>query len=133
MRKLTFIGVLAALAVAFTADTAPARPLGKITVNSGESLRCPVGGDACVVTVQAVGRNAHNQMVALGQSTITIAPAATTRLVFILDNSAKRMLLRGGPLRADLTVTVRHGSDAPILSSHSITIGVPKRQHGHKR
>jgi len=131
---VTFLLLLAAvLAAALGANTASAsRSHGKIIVNSGESLKCPEGGPACVVTVQAIGRNSHNRMVGLGQSTITIAPATTTKLIFTLDDPGKRMLTRG-PLRADLTVTIRHGSDAPILSSHAITIGVPQRRHSHKR
>jgi hypothetical protein len=133
MRKLTLVGLLATLTMAIGADAAPARPRGKIIVNSGESLQCPAGSAACVVTVQATGHNAHSQSVALGTSTITVAPAATTRLIFTLDGPAKRMLLSGGPLEANLTVTVRHGSDAPIVASHPITIGVPSKRHSHKR
>ncbi len=128
MRYLTLAGLLATLAMAIGADAASAKPLGKIIVDSGESLQCPAGSAACVVTVRATGHNAHSRSVALGDSTITVAPAATTQLIFTLDGPAKRMLLRGGPLDADLTVTVRHGSDAPIVATHPITIGVPRRR-----
>ena len=81
-----------------------------------------------MVTVQATGHNGHNRSVALGDSTITVAPSATTRLIFTLDGPAKRMLLKSGPLEANLTVTVRHGSDAPIVATHPITIGVPRKR-----
>lgn len=133
MRKFVLLGVLAVLATGLAATTAPAsKRLGKIIVNSGESIQCPAGSAACVVSVQATGRDRHNHRLALGRATITIAPAATSRLTFKLNATAKRMLLTRGPLRASLTVTVREGAEAPIVSTHSITIGLPKR-HGHRR
>lgn len=115
------------------AATAPAsRRLGKIFVNSGESIQCPAGVAACTATVQATGRDARNRPVTLGRTTITIAPAATARLIFKLDGAGKHLLLSRGPLRARLTVTIRAGAEAPIISTHLITIGLPKR-HGHRR
>ncbi|HEY7952788.1 MAG TPA: hypothetical protein VID70_07350 [Solirubrobacteraceae bacterium] len=132
MRKLVFAGLLAALAATTGAVAASARPLGKIFVNSGESIRCPAGGEACTAKLQATGRDAHNRDVTLGHTTITIAPAATAKLIFKLDRTAKHLLLTRGPLQARLTVTIRTGTQAPIVSSHPITIGVPKR-HGRRR
>jgi len=133
MMKLTLAGALVMAAVTIGADTAPAKPLGKIIVNSGESLQCPAGSMTCVVTVQATGRNARNHRVALGHSTITIAPAATAKLIFTLNRTGKRLLLSRGPLHAHLTITARHGIDAPIVSDHPITIGVPKKHRGRRR
>jgi hypothetical protein len=133
MRKFTLVGVLAVVAMGLGAASAPAsKRLGKIIVNSGESVQCPAGSAACVVSVQADGRDRRNRELTLGRATITIAPAATAKLTFKLNAAAKRLLLTRGPLRASLTVTVREGADAPIVSTHSITIGVPKR-HGHRR
>lgn len=132
MRKLTLVAILATFATALAADTAPAKPLGKIFVNSGESIRCPAGTAACTATVRATGRDAHNRSVTLGGATITIAPAATARLIFKLDRAGKRLLLTRGPLRASLTVTISTGTEAPIVTTHPITIGVPKR-HGRRR
>lgn len=132
MRKLTLTAILATFATALAADTATAKPLGKIFVNSGESIRCPAGTAACTASVQATGRDAHNRSVTLGGTTITIAPAATTRLIFKLDGTGKHMLLTRGPLRARLTISISIGASAPIVTTHPITIGVPKR-HGHRR
>jgi hypothetical protein len=131
MRKLTLVGVLAALATMLGADTAPAKPLGKIFVNSGEAIQCPATGATCVVTVRATGRDRHNRSVNLGHSTIAIAPARTAKLIFRLSAAGKHLLLTRGPLRATLTVTTREGPGAPIVSTHPITIEVPKK-HRHR-
>jgi hypothetical protein len=86
-----------------------------------------------VVTVQATSRDRHNHRVALGKSTITVAPAGTAKLIFRLSAAGKHLLLTHGPLLADLTVTTREGSEAPIVSTHPITIGLPKKLHGRRR
>jgi hypothetical protein len=128
MRGLALLGVLVGLAATVGADTTSAKPFGKIFVNSGESIRCPAGAAACTATVLATGRDARNRTVTLGGTTITIAPAATARLIFKLDHAGRRLLLTHGPLRAKLTVTVSEGANPPIVSIHPITIGVPKRR-----
>lgn len=122
----------AALATAIGADAASAKPLGKIFVNSGESIQCPTGSVACTVSVRAAGRDRHNRELTLGQATFTIAPAATAKLIFKLNSAGKHLLLTRGPLRAKLTITISAGSAAPIVSIHPVTIGVPKRR-GHRR
>ncbi len=114
------------------AAAASARRSGKIFVNSGESIQCPAGGAACTVTARATAPDARNRSVTLGSTTITIAPAATTSLIFELDRAGKHLLLRRRPLQATLTVTLSSGAGAPIVTMHTITIGVPKR-HGPKR
>jgi hypothetical protein len=133
MRRLTLAAILTTLVLAMGANTvAASKPLGKIIVNSGESIRCPAASAGCVVSIQATARNRHNRSVSLGHATIAIAPAATARLVFRLSGAGKRLLLTRGPLRAWLTVAIRDGSAAPIVSTHPITIGVPRR-HGRRR
>jgi hypothetical protein len=130
MRKLTLVGVLVMAAMGLGAAAAPAsKRLGKIFVNSGESIQCPTGSAACVVSVRAAGRDRHNHELTLGYATFTIAPAATAKLIFKLNNAGKHLLLTRGPLPAKLTITIREGSEAPIVSSHPITIGVPKKRH----
>jgi hypothetical protein len=134
MRKLTLAGVLAVAAVGLGAAPAPAsKRLGKIYVNSGESIQCPTGSTACVVSVRAAGRDRHNRELTLGHATFTIAPATTAKLIFKLTSAGKHLLLTRGPLHAKLTVTIRDGSEAPIVSTHPITIGVPKKRHGLRR
>jgi hypothetical protein len=113
--------------------SAVAKPLGKIIVNSGEALQCPAGGESCVVGVTATGRDSHKRQMQLGSATITIAPAATAKLVFTLNGAAKRLLLAHGPLNATLTVSIRYGANPAILTTHAITIGVPKKHPAHKR
>jgi hypothetical protein len=131
MRKLTPVGVLAVAAMGLGAASAPAsKRLGKIFVNSGESIQCPTGSVACIVSVRADGRDRHNRELTLGYATFTIAPAATAKLIFKLNSAGKHLLLTRGPLQARLTVTIRDGSEAPIVSTHPITIGVPKKRHG---
>lgn len=132
MRKLVFVVAFAALTTTIGADTASAKALSKIFVNSGESIQCPTGSAACIVSIQAAGRDRHNRELTLGQATFTIAPSATARLIFKLNGAGKHLLLTRGPLRAKLTITISNGPAAPIVSTHPITIGVPKRR-GHRR
>ncbi|HEV3071504.1 MAG TPA: hypothetical protein VGY76_08790 [Solirubrobacteraceae bacterium] len=134
MRKLTLVGVLAIAATGLGAASAPAaKRIGKIFVNSGESIQCPTGGAVCMVSVRAAGRDRHNRELTLGYSTFTIAPAATAKLIFKLNNVGKHLLLTRGPLQAKLTITISDGSEAPIVSSHPITIGLPKKRHSPRR
>ena len=134
MRKLTLVGVLAVAAVGLGTASAPAakRP-GKIFVNSGELIQCPTGSAACAVSVRAAGRDRHNRELTLGSASFTIAPAATAQLIFKLNNAGKHLLLTRGPLQAKLTITIRDGSEAPIVSTHPITIGIPKKRHNPRR
>jgi hypothetical protein len=133
MRKLVPVAILAALTAATGADTAFAKLPDKIFVNSGESIQCPTGSAGCVVSVRAAGRDRHNRELTLGYSTFTIAPATTAKLIFKLNNAGRHLLLTRGPLQARLTITIRDGSEAPIVSSHPITIGVPKKRHSPRR
>ncbi len=123
---------MATLAMTTGAAAASVKRSGKILVNSGESVQCPAGGVPCTVTARAMGRDARNRSVTLGSTTITVAPAATASLIFELDGLGKHLLLARGPLQATLTVTLSDGAGAPIVTTHTITIGVPRRHRGRR-
>ncbi len=131
MRRPLLLVLVGAVALAAAPGGAlAARHTHKIIVNSGEAIRCPAGGAACIVTVRAAARTAHGRPVGLGRSTTAIAPATTAKLIFTMSAAGRRLLLAHGPLHAQLTVTIKHGADAPVLFVHAITVAVPRRHGG---
>ncbi len=114
---------------------------GAILVNIGEIAQCPNEGGLCVVSVQVEIETAHpakkskskNRKLTVGGASLTVSPGAAAKLSFKLNATGKRLLAAHGHLLAKLTVTIHHGTDAPLISTHVIRIAAPKKQPSHKR
>jgi hypothetical protein len=114
-----------------------------VVVSSGETATCPPQGGACVVTVQAEVESAHtaavsakkhkpkSHKVVVGSANTTVAAGATAKLTFKLNAAGKALLQAHHSLLVRLVVTIRHGNEAAVVSTHTITISAPKK-HGHK-
>ncbi len=109
-----------------------------VVVNSGETAQCPPTGGLCVVTVTGEVESAHlskkrkNHKVVVGRATITLAPGASAKLTFQLNGTGKKLLRTHGRLLVKVVVTIRHGSDAAVVSTRTITIAAPKKKHGKR-
>jgi hypothetical protein len=108
-------------------------------VNSGETVTCPAVGGLCVMTVKGIVESAHlanhkakNRKIVVVNATITVSPGATAKVVFKLNATGKKLLAAHKHLVVKLTVTVRQGSAAPVLSTHTINVKAPKHR-GRKR
>jgi hypothetical protein len=115
---------------------------GGVVVNAGETVQCPKEGGLCVVTIQATAETAHltsagkkskgkNRKLVVGSATLTLSPGASAKVTFKLNATGKRLLRSHGRLLVKLTVTVRHGSDAPVVSTRTLHLRAPKH-HGRK-
>ncbi len=131
-----------AATVSPTGSASTATVGGGVIVNSGETVQCPQQGGLCVVTIQATVESAHlasvakkhkakNRKLVVGSATLTVSPGASAKVTFKLNATGKHLLKAHGPLLAKVTVTVRHGSDTPVVSTHSLRISAPKH-HGRK-
>lgn len=131
-----------AATVSLTGSASTATAGGGVVVNSGETVQCPREGGLCVVTVQATAESAHlasgakkhkskNRKLVVGSATLTLSPGASAVVTFKLNATGKRLLKAHGHLLVKLTVTVRHGSDTPVVSTRTLRLSAPKR-HGHK-
>jgi hypothetical protein len=114
------------------------------TVITGETVSCPPQGGLCVATVLGEVETAHlasaankhkvkNSKLRVASATITISPGASAKVTFKLNATGKSLLHTHGHLLIKLTVTIRHGSDAPVISTHEIRINAPKRRSSRKR
>ena len=120
----------------------------KFFVKSGESVSCPQGTVACVVTVrgearavaagghgkrarhrkQAGRRKVATRVVAIGNATITVAPGATVMLSFRLNQIGVALIRGHRSLPVKLTVAVRQGSGPPIVFTHRVAVAGLKRR-----
>jgi hypothetical protein len=111
---------------------------GGVVVNSGEIVQCPQEGGLCVVTIQATAESAHlasaakhktkNRKLVVGSATLTVSPGASAKVTFKLNAAGRRLLKAHSHLLVKLTVTVRHGSEAPVVSTHSLRLSAPKHR-----
>ena len=69
--------------------------------------------------------------ITVASTTITISPGSTIKVAFKLNGAGKTQLLTAGHLLVKLTLTIRQGSETPVVSSHTINLKAPKH-HGHK-
>ncbi len=112
---------------------------GSVLVSSGQSVQCPTGGGLCVVTIQATVDSAHaakrhkakSHKLVVGSATLTVSPGATAKVAFKLNGLGKRLLKAHGHLLVKLTITIRHDSDTPVVSTQTLRLAAP-RKHVHK-
>jgi hypothetical protein len=60
------------------------------------------------------------------------APGASAKLTFQLNGTGKKLLRAHGRLLVKVVVSIRHGSDAAVVSTRTITITAPKKKHGKR-
>ena len=107
-------------------------------VTSGQTISCPASGGLCVVSLKgeieaaSAKHKGKKRKITVASTTITISPGSTIKVAFKLNGAGKTQLLTAGHLLVKLTLTIRQGSETPVVSSHTINLKAPKH-HGHKR
>jgi PKD repeat protein len=134
-------GASAKATIAATGHASTSTAGATTLVGSGQTVQCPSTGGLCVVTVKAQIATGHisahhkgrGYSATVATATLTLSPGSSAKVSFKLNATGARLLRVHHHLPLKVTITVRHGSDAPLVVSHLITISAPKRHAAHKR
>ena len=120
---------------------------GKVTVQTGETVSCPSGGEDCTADVQVTiseempaddsavrktHKKAEPKPIVIGRATLTIAPGHSENISLTLTSKGARLLRKRHHLSAQVTVTLSQPGKTPVKSTHTITIPAPKVAHRRK-
>jgi len=130
-------GTPVALSLSAISSSGAATTSATGAVTSGQTISCPAGGGLCVVSLKGeieaapAKHKGKKRKITVASTTITISPGSAIKVAFKLNGAGKTQLLASGHLLVKLTLTLRQGSETPVVSSHTINLKAPKR-HGHK-
>jgi hypothetical protein len=120
---------------------------GKVTVQTGETVSCPSGGEDCKAEVEVTiseemsaeassvhkkHKKAKPKPVVIGHATLTVAPGQSEKVSLTLTSKGAALLRKRHHLSAQVTVTVSQPGKTPVKSTHTITIPAPKPAGKHK-
>ncbi|HXB65797.1 MAG TPA: hypothetical protein VNV42_13085 [Solirubrobacteraceae bacterium] len=120
---------------------------GKVTVQTGETVSCPSGGEDCTADVQVTiseempaddssvhktHREAKPKPIVIGRATLTLAPGRSEKISLTLTSKGAALLRKRHHLSAQVTVTVSQAGKTPVKSTRTITIPAPKATHKRK-
>jgi hypothetical protein len=119
---------------------------GKITVQTGETVTCPSGGEDCTADVQVTiseempaddssvhkHKRAKPKPIVIGRATLTLAPGHSEKISLTLTSKGATLLRKRHRLSAQVAVTVGQAGKTPVKSTRTITISAPKATHKRK-
>jgi len=112
-----------------------------VTVNTGQTISCPSGGEDCTADVQVTiseempaddssvhktHKKAKPKPIVIGHATLTVAPGQSEKIALTLTSKGAALLRKLHRLSAQVTVTVSQPGKTPVKSTHTITIPAPK-------
>lgn len=115
-----------------------------VTVNTGQTVTCPSGGEDCTADVQvtisgempAEDSSAHKthkkakpKPIVIGRATLTLAPGHSEKISLKLTSKGAALLRKLHHLSAHVTVTVSQPGKTPVRSARTIVIPAPKATH----
>jgi hypothetical protein len=111
---------------------------GSVLVELGELVTCPPGtlpaNVSVHLTTQITSRHGFStrakgklKTLTIGSASFALGPGTTKRVSFKLNRKGIRLLRRLKHLLAKATVTVTYGRLAPVSSSQTVTLRMPKK------
>jgi hypothetical protein len=117
-----------------------------VTVNTGQTVSCPSGGEDCTADVQVTisvempaddssvhkHRQAKPKPIVIGHATLTIAPGQSEKVALQLTSKGAALLKKRHRLSAQVSLTVSQPGKTSVKSTHTITISAPKATGKHR-
>jgi hypothetical protein len=112
-----------------------------VTVNTGQTVSCPSGGEDCTADVQVTiseempaqdssvhktHKKAKPKPIVIGRATLTLAPGKSEKISLTLTSKGAALLRKLHHLSALVSVTVSQPGKTPVKSTRTITIPAPK-------
>jgi hypothetical protein len=113
-----------------------------VVVDLGDNVTSPSGGPGCNVTTSGettvpakflclapeANAKAKTKKVQIASAVTSVPAGSSKRITVKLNKTGAKLLRKLKKLKAKFTVTVRAGSGAPVVRTHSVTLKQPKKK-----